>query len=159
MLAALRGAAGADGAAGVANIGAYLAVATLIGVANAFEMPVRQTLFKDIVEERALITSAIGVSAMVFNVGRMVGPAIAGVLLVYVSEAWCFAINALSYAAIIGALLAMRLPPRRRGRAPAGGAPKGFVAPASPCSSRFRPCATCCRPWSPSACSPRPTCR
>ena len=65
-------------AAGVTNIRAYLAIATLIGIANAFEMPMRQTLFKDIVEERALVTSALGVSAMVFNVGRMIGPAIAG---------------------------------------------------------------------------------
>jgi MFS family permease len=48
---------------------------------------------------------------MVFNVGRMVGPSIAGLLLVYVSEGWCFALNALSYLAIIGALVAMRLPP------------------------------------------------
>jgi MFS family permease len=98
------------GLAGVTNINAYLAVATLIGIASAFEMPMRQTLFKDIVEDRALVTSAIGVSAMVFNVGRMVGPALAGVLLVYLSEAWCFVINACSFAAIIGALLAMRLP-------------------------------------------------
>ena len=90
---------------------AYLAVATLIGVANAFEMPVRQTLIKEIVEERALLTSALGMSAMVFNLGRMIGPAIAGLVLAYLSEAWCFAINALSYAAIIAALLAMRLPP------------------------------------------------
>jgi MFS family permease len=113
--------------AGVESVNAYLAVATLIGIAGAFEMPVRQTLFKDIVEDRALVTSAIGVSAMVFNVGRMLGPAIAGVLLAYVSEAWCFVLNALSYAAIIGALLAMRLP---RASAPAGtGArPEGFWA-------------------------------
>lgn len=104
------------GLAGVESINAYLAVATLIGIAKAFEMPVRQTLFKDIVEDRALVTSAIGVSAMVFNVGRMLGPAIAGVLLVYISEAWCFALNAASYAAIIGALVAMRLP---RAAAPA----------------------------------------
>ena len=76
--------------AGVDSVNAYLAVAALIGIANAFEMPVRQTLIKDIVEERALVTSALGISAMVFNLGRMVGPAIAGVLLVYVSEAWCF---------------------------------------------------------------------
>lgn len=95
---------------GVDNINAYLAVATCIGVANAFEMPVRQTLIKDIVGDRAVIASALGVSAMVFNLGRMIGPSIAGLLLVYVSEAWCFALNALSYAAIITALLAMRLP-------------------------------------------------
>jgi MFS family permease len=114
--------------AGVDSINAYLAVATLIGIASAFEMPMRQTLFKDIVEERALITSAIGVSAMVFNVGRMVGPALAGVLLVYVSEAWCFVINAVSFAAIIGALLAMRLP-RASAPSPAAGArPEGFWA-------------------------------
>ena len=123
--------------AGVDRIAAYLAVATLIGIANAFEMPMRQTLFKDIVEDRALVTSAIGVSAMVFNVGRMVGPAIAGILLVYVSEAWCFAINALSYAAIIGALLAMRLP-RASAPAPATVArPQGLCGQLGPCSASF----------------------
>jgi MFS family permease len=110
VLAALALGLALMGLAGVQNVGAYLGVAALIGIVNAFEMPTRQTLFMDIVEERALVTSAIGVSAMVFNLGRMVGPAIAGVLLVYVSEAWCFVINALSYAAIIGALIAMRLP-------------------------------------------------
>ncbi len=108
------------------SVNAYLAVAALIGVASAFEMPVRQTLFKDIVEDRALVTSAIGVSAMVFNVGRMVGPALAGVLLVYVSEAWCFAINAASYAAIIAALLAMRLPRAQPPTSTTGVPPEGL---------------------------------
>ena len=90
-------------------------------------MPVRQTLIKDIVEDRPLISSALGVSAMVFNLGRMIGPSIAGVMLVYVSEAWCFVLNALSYTAIIGALLAMRLP---RASAPAatGAQPDGLRA-------------------------------
>src|SRR5204863_1799793 len=50
-------------AAGVENIAVYLAIAALIGIANAFEMPVRQTLIRVIVEERALVTSALGVSA------------------------------------------------------------------------------------------------
>jgi MFS family permease len=116
------------GLSGVESVNAYLAVATLIGIANAFEMPVRQTLFKDIVEDRALVTSAIGVSAMVFNVGRMLGPAIAGVLLVYVSEAWCFVINALSYTAIIGALLAMRLPRAAAPTPTTSARPEGFWA-------------------------------
>ena len=97
-------------AAGVTNVAVYLLITTLIGIGNAFEMPVRQTLVRVIVEERALVTSALGVSAMVFNVGRMVGPAIAGLVLAYLSEAWCFALNAVSYAGIIAALLAMRLP-------------------------------------------------
>jgi MFS family permease len=110
------------GLAGVENVAAYLSVAALIGIASAFEVPFRQTLFKDIVEDRALVTSAVGVSAMVFNTGRVVGPAIASVLLVYVSEAWCFVINAVSFLAIIAALLAMRLPPTS---APASAAGRG----------------------------------
>jgi MFS family permease len=126
VLAALALLLALMGFAGVESIAAYLAVATLIGIANAFEMPIRQTLFKDIVEDRALVTSAIGVSAMVFNTGRMLGPAIAGVLLAYISEAWCFAINALSYGAIIAALLAMRLPPAAAPAVVAVAKPAGF---------------------------------
>jgi MFS family permease len=117
--------------AGVENIAAYLVVATFIGAANAFEMPVRQTLIRDIVEERALITSALGISAMVFNVGRLVGPAIAGLVLAYFSEAWCFAINALSYFGIIVALVAMRLPPQAPRGAASGTMPEGFAASVS----------------------------
>jgi MFS family permease len=97
-------------AAGVTDITVYLIVAALIGIASGFEMPVRQSLFKDIVEDRHLLPSAIALSAMVYNVGRMVGPALAGVMLLFLSEAWCFALNAASYAAIIAALFAMRLP-------------------------------------------------
>ena len=144
VLAALAVLLAIMGLAGVTEIDAYLAIATLIGIANAFEMPMRQTLLKEMVEERTLMTSAIAMSALVFNLGRMVGPAIAGVLLVYVQEAWCFAINALSYGAIIGALIAMRLPPRPAA-SPAGVSPRASP-PAWPCSARFRPCAICCRP-------------
>ena len=118
-------------AAGVTSIPAYLLIASLIGAANAFEMPVRQTLMREIVEERALITSALGVSAMVFNVGRLIGPAIAGLVLAYLSEAWCFLLNALSYGGIIIALLAMRLPPQAPRAAPTGAASQGFVASSS----------------------------
>ena len=123
ILAVLSAVLMAMAAVGVTNVAAYLAIAALIGMANAFEMPVRQTLIRIIVEERALVTSALGMSAMVFNVGRMVGPAVAGVVLAYLSEAWCFAINALSYAAIIAALLAMRLP-REPARPASSSAPR-----------------------------------
>jgi MFS family permease len=126
VLAALSTLLVAMAAAGVENVAAYLGVAALIGAANAFEMPVRQTLIRIIVEERALVTSALGMSAMVFNVGRMVGPAIAGIVLAYLSEAWCFALNALSYAAIIAALLAMRLPPEPARAAASAGVAQTF---------------------------------
>jgi MFS family permease len=126
VLAGLSGLLVVMAAAGVETVAAYLGVAALIGAANAFEMPVRQTLMRIIVEERALVTSALGMSAMVFNVGRMVGPAIAGIVLAYLSEAWCFALNALSYAGIIAALLAMRLPPEPARAAPSAGAAQTF---------------------------------
>jgi MFS family permease len=128
VLAACSALLAAMAATGVAEILPYLVIAALIGIANAFEMTVRQTLIKDIVEERALITSALGMSAMMFNIGRMVGPAIAGVVLAYFSEAWCFVANAVSYGAIIAALLAMRLPPQAPRPAIAGVVPQGFTA-------------------------------
>ncbi len=100
--------------AGVENIAAYLLVAGLIGSANALEMPTRQSLLSSIVADRALFPSALAMSAMLFNLGRFVGPAIAGVMLLHVSEAWCFAINALSFTAIIWALLRLNMPEEKR---------------------------------------------
>ena len=95
---------------GVTEIWPYLTVALLIGVSNACEAPARQSLLGVIVEERALLPSAIGFNSVLFNSGRLIGPSIAGVLLLLVSEGWCFAINAVSFAGIVAALLAMRLP-------------------------------------------------
>lgn len=95
----------------VRNVWLYLAIAVLHGSLNAFEMPTRQSLLARIVEERALMPSALGVSATLFNGGRMIGPAVAGLALHYVSEGWCFLFNGLSNIGIILALLAMKIPP------------------------------------------------
>lgn len=96
--------------AGVDSVGLYLTLAALIGIGNACEAPTRQSLLGAIVEDRSLLPSAIGVNSALFNSGRMIGPAIAGVLLTRFSEGVCFALNALSFVGIIGALIAMRLP-------------------------------------------------
>jgi MFS family permease len=96
--------------AGVEAIWVYLTLAVLIGIGNACEAPTRQSLLGAIVEDRALLPSAIGINSALFNGGRMIGPAIAGVLLTRFSEGVCFALNALSFIGIIGALIAMRLP-------------------------------------------------
>ena len=95
----------------VRNVWVYLAAAVLHGSLNAFEMPTRQSLLAKIVEDRALMPSALGVSATLFNGGRMIGPALAGITLLYVSEAWCFVFNAISNLGIVAALLAMKLTP------------------------------------------------
>lgn len=128
VLAACAAALAVLAAMGVTYLPLYLGIATVIGISNAFEMTVRQTLIRDIVEDRNLVASALGVSAMLFNGGRMIGPAIAGLMLAYVSEAWCFAINAVSYCAIIWALLAMRLPARPKVASAAGALPRGMAA-------------------------------
>lgn len=94
---------------GVSRIEPYLMLAMLIGICNACEAPARQSLLGAIVEDRALLPSAIGFNSVLFNTGRMIGPAIAGFLLHHVSEGVCFSLNALSFVAIIGALVAMRL--------------------------------------------------
>jgi MFS family permease len=110
VLAVLAGLLALMAAIGVDDVRIYLGTALLIGIATAFETPARQSLLSAIVEDRALLPSAIGVNSMMFNVGRMLGPTIAGVLLLRVPESWCFALNSISFAAIIVALIAMRLP-------------------------------------------------
>jgi MFS family permease len=75
------------------------------GVTGAIEMPVRQAFTPDIVHDRALLHNAIALNSVTFNAARLVGPAVAGLVLATVGEAACFAINALSYIATIYTLL------------------------------------------------------
>ncbi|MCI0520025.1 MAG: MFS transporter [Chloroflexi bacterium] len=86
-----------------------LILAFLLGIANAFDAPARQSFVLEMVG-REDMTNAIALNSTMFNIGTVVGPAVAG--LVYVLGAgWCFALNAVSFLAVIAALLAMRLPP------------------------------------------------
>jgi MFS family permease len=62
-------------------------------------------------DERSDLPNAIALNSMLFNTARLIGPALAGVLTVALNEGLCFGVNALSYLAVILALLAMRLPP------------------------------------------------
>ena len=129
--------------AGVTRIGPYLGIAILIGIANACEAPARQSLIGAIVEERALLPSAIGFNSVLFNTGRMIGPAIAGVLLRFLPEGICFTINAVSFAGIIGALIAMRLPDAAP---PMRDPPSRLRSARRCCASRTFPLpAICCR--------------
>ena len=120
MLSALAGLLAVMAAVGVQDVRIYLAIALCAGTATSFETPARQALLSVIVEDRKLLPSAIGVNSMMFNVGRILGPTIAGILLLRVPESWCFALNAISFAAIIVALVVMQLPdplpPRREGQ-------------------------------------------
>lgn len=102
---------------GAMTVWHLLVLAAFQGGINAFDMPARQAFMRQMVEDRADLPNAIALNSTVVNVGRLVGPVIATLLVALVGVGWCFAIDAASYLAVIGSLLAMRVtatPPRAR---------------------------------------------
>jgi len=92
-----------------------LVVSSLVlGVTSAIEMPVRQAFTPDLVHDRALLHNAIALNSVTFNAARLLGPAVAGVVLAWFGEAACFAINAASYIATIYTLLSIHPTPVTR---------------------------------------------
>jgi MFS family permease len=89
-----------------------IVLAALLGVVNAFDAPARQAFVSEIVEKEDL-PNAIAMTSMMFNSARVIGPAIAGLLLAFVGAAWCFTFNGISYFAVIIGLWLMKLPPHR----------------------------------------------
>lgn len=85
-------------------------LAFLLGVANAFDAPARLALVPELVE-REDISNAIALNASMFNLGTVIGPAIAGVAYALAGPAWCFTLNGISFLAVIAALLFMQLRP------------------------------------------------
>src|SRR2546430_5567326 len=85
------------------------ALAAFLGVVNAFDIPARQAFIVDLVGKDDLI-NAIALNSSAFNAARVVGPAVAGVLIGALGVGACFFVNGLSYLAVIAGLLAMRLP-------------------------------------------------
>ena len=83
-------------------------LASLLGVVNAFDIPTRQAFVIDMVGRDDLI-NAIALNSSMINGARIVGPAVAGVLVATIGEGWCFLANAISYLAVIAGLLMMRL--------------------------------------------------
>jgi MFS family permease len=87
-----------------------LALAFGFGVFNAFDMPARQSFVVELVGKEDL-SNGIALNSAAFNAARIVGPAVAGVLVATVGEAGCFWINALSYVAVLVSLARLRVPP------------------------------------------------
>lgn len=87
-----------------------MVLATLLGIVNAFDIPTRQAFIVEIVGKDDLM-NAIALNSSIFNAARVVGPAVAGALIGIAGVGVCFLLNGLSYVAVIGGLLAMRLPP------------------------------------------------
>lgn len=85
-----------------------IAIAFLVGVVNSFDVPIRQAFIVQMVGKEDL-PNAIALNASIFNAARIVGPAIAGFAILWLGEGWCFFLNGVSFLAVIGALLAMRI--------------------------------------------------
>ena len=117
LLAAVLGARTVSGHVTIAQV---LAVATLLGIVNAFDIPTRQSFVMEMVGREDL-PNAIALNSSAVNLARALGPALAGVLVAAVGEGFCFLLNAVSFAGVIVALLAMRLEPRR--------SPQGELSP------------------------------
>jgi MFS family permease len=95
----------------VINLWEIIVLAALQGVANALDMPGRQSILVQMVEDRDDLGNAIAINSSMNNGARLVGPAIAGLVIAAVGEGYCFLIDGVSYFAVIASLLMMRIAP------------------------------------------------
>jgi len=96
---------------GAVKIWHIFVLAGLLGIVNSFDIPARQSFLVDMVGKEDLM-NAIALNSSMFNGARIIGPAIAGILVAKIGEGWCFFANAVSYIAVIIGLLMMRVQPR-----------------------------------------------
>jgi len=88
-------------------------LAALLGVVNAFDIPARQSFLVEMVGKEDLM-NAIALNSSMFNGARVLGPAVAGILVARLGEGWCFFVNGVSYIAVIAGLFIMRVHPPPR---------------------------------------------
>lgn len=102
---------------GVVQVWHIVILSILMGLTNAVDIPLRQAFVVKLIDASEDLGNAISLNSSCFNLARMIGPAIAGVLIASFGEGICFLINALSYIAVIYALLLMKInakPPQRK---------------------------------------------
>jgi MFS family permease len=100
----------------VINIHEIIWLSALQGLINAFDMPGRQAFLVQMVEDKQDLGNAIALNSSMVNMARLVGPALAGMVIAAAGEGYCFTIDGISYLAVIASLLMMRInvaPPKR----------------------------------------------
>ncbi|XWK49886.1 MFS transporter [Tunturiibacter empetritectus] len=115
--------------AGIIQLWHVYVFAFLLGCVTAFDSPTRQSFVSELVGE-ADLSNAVGLNSTSFNAARMIGPAIAGVLIAVVGSGWVFVINAASFVAVLCSLSLLRVGnfiARREPSANVGASSKGFV--------------------------------
>lgn len=93
---------------GVIQVWHIIALQVVQGLINAFDMPSRQSFLIEMVDDKSDLPNAIALNSTMVNGARLVGPAIAGIMISAVGEGWCFLLDGVSYLAVIGSLWAMR---------------------------------------------------
>ncbi|MGH2643631.1 MAG: MFS transporter, partial [Chitinophagaceae bacterium] len=94
----------------VIKIWEIIALSLLLGVINSFEVPVRQSFVVDMVDgDKNALGNAIALNSTLFNLSRLIGPSVAGILISLVGEGWCFMANGLSYAMVVISLILMHI--------------------------------------------------
>jgi MFS family permease len=114
---------------GVVQLWHVYVLAFLFGCAAALDMPARQAFVSDLVGE-ADIANAVGLNSTSFNAARLVGPAIAGGMIAVTGTGWVFVLNALSFAAVVGALCRVTVVvphAAKRAARTSGGLAEGFA--------------------------------
>ncbi|HAW58234.1 MAG TPA: MFS transporter [Bacteroidales bacterium] len=101
---------------GQINVGLILILNILLGCINAFDTPVRQSFFIEIIDKKEDLPNAIALNSSMVNAARLLGPSIAGVLIAFTGEGICFLINAVSYIPVVTSLLMMRIPKKLQPR-------------------------------------------
>jgi MFS family permease len=96
---------------GAIEVWHLVALSVLLGIIMGFDIPARQSFLIQMVENKEDLGNAIALNSSMFNLARLVGPSVAGILIAAVGEGICFALNAISYLAVITALLAMKVTP------------------------------------------------
>jgi MFS family permease len=87
-----------------------LGLSVILGIINAFDVPARQSLVYEMVDDKADLPNALALNSSMVNLSRIIGPGIAGIVLEKVGDGACFLLNALSFVAVIVSLLMMKLP-------------------------------------------------
>jgi len=117
-------------ATGAYEIWHILALTVMLGTINAFDVPARQSMIYDMVKKKFHVPNAIALNSSMVHLARIMGPALSGIVLEAFGATFCFATNAVSFAAVIVSLLMMQLPPHKkvkRTTTPLGDMKAGFT--------------------------------
>lgn len=98
------------------TISQVVALSVLQGLINAFDMPTRQALLSELIDNKEDLSNAIALNSSMVNGARLLGPSIGGIIIAAAGEGWCFMVDAVSFIPVLGSLMIMKVTPRLRDR-------------------------------------------